>query len=49
MPWKSKKQMAWGNSKSGRESMGEKKVSEFNKATKGKKLPKKIKKTKKGK
>jgi hypothetical protein len=43
MPWASKKQMAWGNSKTGRKEMGVSKVDEFNKATKGKKLPEKVK------
>ncbi len=43
MPWKSKKQEAWGNSESGKEAMGEEAVEEFNAASKGKKLPKRAK------
>ncbi len=39
MPWKSKKQEAWGNSDSGKKAMGEKSVQEFNQASKGKKMP----------
>lgn len=41
MPWKSKAQERWGNSEAGEEALGgEAKVAEWNKATKGKKLPK---------
>lgn len=39
MPWESKRQERWGNSPAGKEAMGEKKVAEFNSATKGHKLP----------
>lgn len=41
MPWKSDQQRKWGNSPSGKKSMGEEKVNEFNEASKGMKLPKK--------
>lgn len=41
MPWKSKKQRAWGHSPEGIKALGGKKaVEEWDKATKGKKLPK---------
>lgn len=47
MPWKSKKQRAWGHSPEGTKALGGKKaVEEWDKATKGKKLPKKVKKNK---
>lgn len=47
MPWKSKKQRAWGHSPAGTKALGGKKaVEEWDKATKGKKLPKKVKKGK---
>lgn len=47
MPWKSEKQRAWGHSKSGIKALGGKKaVAEWDKATKGKKLPKTVKKGK---
>lgn len=47
MPWKSKKQRAWGHSPEGIKALGGKKaVEEWDKATKGKKLPKKVKKNK---
>ena len=47
MPWKSKKQRAWGHSPAGIKALGGKKaVEEWDKATKGKKLPKKVKKNK---
>lgn len=36
MPWKSKKQMRWGNSPAGKKALGSKAVKEFNKASKGK-------------
>lgn len=41
MPWKSKKQRAWGHSPAGTKALGGKKaVAEWDNATKGKKLPK---------
>lgn len=41
MPWKSKSQRAWGHSPEGMKALGGKKaVAEWDKATKGKKLPK---------
>ena len=41
MPWVSKKQRAWGHSPAGIKALGGKKaVEEWDKATKGKKLPK---------
>ena len=47
MPWKSIKQMKWGNSPAGIKALGGKKnVEEWNKATKGKKLPQRVKKGK---
>ena len=47
MPWVSKKQRAWGHSPAGIKALGGKKaVEEWDKATKGKKLPKKVKKNK---
>lgn len=47
MPWKSKKQRAWGHSPAGTKALGGKKaVEEWDKATKGKKLPKRVKKNK---
>lgn len=47
MPWKSKKQRAWGHTPEGIKALGGKKaVEEWDKATKGKKLPKKVKKNK---
>lgn len=47
MPWKSKSQRAWGHSPEGIKALGGKKaVAEWDKATKGKKLPKKVKKGK---
>ena len=47
MPWKSKKQRAWGHSHEGIKALGGKKaVEEWDKATKGKKLPKRVKKGK---
>ena len=39
MPWKSAKQMAWGNSPAGKKALGAAGVAEWNAATKGKKLP----------
>lgn len=39
MPWKSKKQRAWGHTKAGEKALGGPgKVSEWDRATKGKKL-----------
>lgn len=47
MPWKSKSQRAWGHTLAGTKALGGKKaVAEWDKATKGKKLPKKVKKNK---
>ena len=41
MPWKSEAQRKWGNSPAGIKALGGKKnVDEWNKATKGKQLPK---------
>lgn len=41
MPWKSKKQRAWGHSPEGIKALGGKKaVEEWDNVTKGKKLPK---------
>lgn len=42
MPWKSQKQREWGHSPAGIRALGGKKaVEEWDRATKGKKLPKK--------
>lgn len=38
MPWKSKKQAAWGNSPAGHKALGDAGVAEWNAASKGKKL-----------
>ena len=47
MPWKSIRQKKWGHSKEGTKALGGKKaVKEWDDATKGKKLPKKVKKGK---
>ena len=47
MPWKSQTQRKWGNSPAGIKALGGKKnVEEWNKATKGKKLPQRVKKGK---
>ena len=47
MPWKSQAQRKWGNSPAGIKALGGKaNVEEWNKATKGKKLPKRAKKGK---
>lgn len=47
MPWKSQAQRKWGNSPAGIKALGGKKnVEEWNKATKGKKLPQRVKKSK---
>jgi intein/homing endonuclease len=43
MPWQSDAQRRWGNSPSGHKALGNKGVEEFNQATKGKKLPEKVK------
>ena len=43
MPWKSKAQAAWGHSKDGEKALGKEGVEEFDKASKGKKLPEKAK------
>lgn len=43
MPWKSKKQMAWGNSPSALKALGADGVAEFNAASKGNKMPTKMK------
>lgn len=47
MPYKSDQQRKWAHTKSGMKALGKKKVKEFDKATKGKKLPKKVTKKKK--
>ena len=39
MPYKSKAQERWANSPEGKKEMGKKTVNEFNKASKGMKLP----------
>lgn len=45
MPFKSKAQQKWGNSPAGVKALGgKKKVAEWNAATKGKKLPARVKK-----
>ena len=47
MPWKSEQQRKWGHSPSGIKALGGKKaVKEWDDATKGKKLPKRVKKGK---
>ncbi len=46
MPWKSDAQRKWGNTPSGRKALGKKGVAEWNSASKGKKLPAKVKKRK---
>jgi hypothetical protein len=46
MPWTSDKQRRWGNSPDGIEAMGQAKVDEFNRASKGMKLPEHKKKSK---
>lgn len=45
MPFVSKAQERWGNSPAGRKALGSK-LSEWNSATKGRKLPNKVKKKK---
>lgn len=48
MPFKSKQQMKWGNSPAGIKALGgKKKVAEWNRATKGKKLPTRVARKKK--
>jgi hypothetical protein len=44
MPYKSKKQEAWAHTPAGKKALGEKGVKEFDKASKGKKLPERSKK-----
>ena len=39
MPYKSKKQMRWAHTKSGEKALGKAGVKEFDRASKGKKLP----------
>ena len=47
MPYKSQAQRRWAHTKAGTKALGGKKaVEEWDKATKGKKLPKKVKKNK---
>ena len=47
MPWKSESQRKWGNSPAGIRALGGKQnVAEWNAATKGKKLPQRVKKGK---
>jgi hypothetical protein len=41
MPWKSDAQRRWGNSRSGKKALGKKAVAEFNRKSKGKRLPEK--------
>ena len=41
MPYKSKKQERWAHTEAGMEALGKKTVAEFDKASKGKKLPEK--------
>lgn len=45
-PWESLAQEKWGNSPAGQKALGKKGVAEWNAATKGKKLPKRVKKKK---
>lgn len=47
MPYKSDAQRKWAHTKTGMKSLGKKKVAEYDKASKGMKLPKRVKKTKK--
>jgi len=46
MPYKSDQQRKWAHSKSGIKALGKKRVKEFDKASKGHKLPKRVKKRK---
>lgn len=48
MPWKSQAQKRWGNSPSGQKALGKAGVAEWNAATKGKKLPRKVSKKHRG-
>lgn len=48
MPWKSKAQERWGNSPAGHKALGNAGVAEWNLASKGKKLPAKVKSPGKG-
>jgi len=43
MPYKSKAQERWGNSPAGKKALGKKGVAEWNAASKGAKLPEKVK------
>ncbi len=47
MPFVSKAQQMWGNSPAGQKALGKSGVAEWNKATKGKKLPARVKQKKK--
>lgn len=47
MPWKSDAQRRWGHSPSGKKALGGKAVEEFDKASKGKKLQERAKKSSK--
>jgi hypothetical protein len=47
MPYKSKAQERWAHTKAGKKALGKKGVAEFDKASKGKKLPKRVKTKKK--
>lgn len=47
MPYKSLAQEKWAHTPAGVKALGKKKIAEYDKATKGKKLPKKVKKIKK--
>jgi len=42
MPWKSKQQEKWGNSPAGHKALGDAGVAEWNMASKGKSLPKRL-------
>jgi hypothetical protein len=42
MPWMSRAQQKWGNSPSGHRALGDSGVNEWNSATKGKSLPKRV-------
>ena len=44
MPYKSQSQRRWAHTKTGMKALGKSKVDEYDKASKGKKLPEKIKK-----
>jgi hypothetical protein len=48
MPYKSKRQRRWAHTEAGMEKLGPAKVAEFDQASKGKKLPERSKKPKKG-